>query len=178
MGIINQIFKPFLVQKHTWIKVCKTLARPILAFRSEAWTICKCDRTRITANEIKFLRRITGYTKLDKRRNKEILRELKINPVLGDIDQYRNNWEQHAQRMYRSRIPWQMTTYRPKGERSLGRPLKRWRETLTGHWGLIHDRKKNKCSRKFEYNILNLLSTRLSLLTSSVTIKPMWRHSH
>jgi hypothetical protein len=45
---------------------------------------------------MKFLRRITGYTKLDKRRNTEILRELKINPVLEDIDQYRNNWEQHA----------------------------------------------------------------------------------
>jgi hypothetical protein len=24
-------------------------------------------------------------------------------------------------------------TYRPKGEKSLGRPLKRWRETVTGH---------------------------------------------
>jgi hypothetical protein len=37
-----------------------------------------------------------------------------------------------------------MMTYRPKGKRSLGRPLKRWRETITGHWGLIHIRKKKK----------------------------------
>jgi hypothetical protein len=38
----------------------------------------KSDRTRITANEIKFLRRRAGYTKLDNKRNTETLRELKI----------------------------------------------------------------------------------------------------
>jgi hypothetical protein len=46
--------------------------------------------------------------------------------------------------MDRSRIPGQMMTYRPKGKRFFGRPLKRWRETVTGHWGLIRVRKKKK----------------------------------
>jgi hypothetical protein len=82
MGIINQIFKPSLVQKHTRIKIYKTIARPILTYGSEAWTICKIDRTRITANKMKFLRRTASYTKLDKKRDTEILRELKINSVL------------------------------------------------------------------------------------------------
>jgi hypothetical protein len=82
MGIINQIFKPSLVQKHTRIKIYKTLARPILTYGSEVWTICKSDRARITANEKKFVRRTARYTKLDKKRNTEILRELKINSVL------------------------------------------------------------------------------------------------
>jgi hypothetical protein len=133
MGIINQIFKPSLVQKHTRIKVYKTLARPIVTYGSDAWTICKSDRTRITANEMKFLRRTAGYTELDKTRNTEILRELKINSVQEHTDQYRNNWKQHVQRMDRSRIPRQVMKYRPKGKRSLGRPLKRRRETVTGH---------------------------------------------
>jgi hypothetical protein len=124
MGIIDQIFKPSLVQKHTRIKVYKTLARPILTYGSEAWTICKSDRTRIIANEMKFPRRTAGYTKLDKKRNMEIIREFKINSVLEHTDQYRNNWQQHAQRMDRSRIPRQMMTYCPKGKISLGRPLK------------------------------------------------------
>jgi hypothetical protein len=79
MGIINQIFKPSLVQKHTRIKVCKALARPILTYGSESWTICKSDRTRMAANEMKFVRRTAGYTKLDKKRNTDILREFKIN---------------------------------------------------------------------------------------------------
>jgi hypothetical protein len=133
MGIISQIFKPSLVQKHTRIKIYKTLAGPILTYGSEAWTICKSDRTRITANEMKFLRRTAGYIKSHNKRNTEILRELKINSVLEHIDQYRNNWKQHVQRMDRSRIPRQMMACRPKGKRSLGRPLERWRETVTGH---------------------------------------------
>jgi hypothetical protein len=103
MGIINQIFKPPLVQKYTRIKVYKTLATP------------------------------AGYTKLDKKINTEILRELKINSMLEHVDQYRNNCKQHVQRMDRSRIPRQMMTYRPTGKRSLGRHPKRWRETVTGH---------------------------------------------
>jgi hypothetical protein len=45
----------------------------VLSYGSEVWTICKSDRTRITANEIKFLRRTAGYTKLDKKRSMEIL---------------------------------------------------------------------------------------------------------
>jgi hypothetical protein len=126
MGIINQIFKHSLVQKHTRIKVYKTLARPILTYGSEAWTICKSDGTTITAIEMKFLR-TAGHRKLDKKRNTEILQELKINSVLEHTDQYRNNWKQHVQRMDRSRIPRQMMTCRPKGKRSLGRPLnKSW----------------------------------------------------
>jgi hypothetical protein len=108
----------------------KSLARP--TYGSEAWTVCKSDRTRITANEIKFLR-TAEYTKLHKKRNMEILRELKINSVLEHIDQYRNNWKQHVQRMDWSRIPRQMIIYRLKGKRSFRRPLKRWRETVTGH---------------------------------------------
>jgi hypothetical protein len=131
MGIINQILKPYLVQKHTRIKIYTILARSILTYGSEAWTICKSDITRIIANEMKFLRRTAGYTELDKKRNTEIVQELKINSVLEHMDQCRNNCKQHVQRMDRSRVPRQMMTCRPKGKRSLGRPLKRRRETVT-----------------------------------------------
>jgi hypothetical protein len=47
---------------------------------------------------MKFLRRTPGYTKLDKKRNTEILRELKITSVLEHTDQYRNNWKQHVRK--------------------------------------------------------------------------------
>ncbi|KAJ4440460.1 hypothetical protein ANN_08601 [Periplaneta americana] len=46
MGIINQMFKPTLVQKHTRTRIYKTLARPILCFGSEAWTIRNIDSQR------------------------------------------------------------------------------------------------------------------------------------
>jgi hypothetical protein len=122
MGIINQIFKPSLVQKHTRIKIYKTLARPVLTYGSEAWTMCNSDRTGITANEMKFLRRTAGYTKLYKKRNTEILRELKINSVLEHTDRHRNNWQQHVQRTDRSRVARQVMACRPKGKDPLEDP--------------------------------------------------------
>jgi hypothetical protein len=54
MGIINQIFKPSLDQKHIRIKVYMTPGKSVLTNGSEVWAIRKSDRTRITANEIKF----------------------------------------------------------------------------------------------------------------------------
>jgi hypothetical protein len=64
MGIINQILKPSLVQKHTLIKVYKTLARPILTYGSEARTVRKSDRIRITANEMKVFKNSSRIYKI------------------------------------------------------------------------------------------------------------------
>jgi len=47
MCIINEVLKQTLVQKHTRIRVYKTLARPVLCYGSEAWTVRKCDRSRL-----------------------------------------------------------------------------------------------------------------------------------
>jgi hypothetical protein len=40
-GVINSVFKPSFVQKHIRLQVYKTLARPVLSYGSEAWTIKK-----------------------------------------------------------------------------------------------------------------------------------------
>jgi hypothetical protein len=76
MGIINNVLKSSLVQKHTRICIYKTLAPPMLFCGSEAWTIRKSDESRITACEMKFMRRTAGYTKWDLKRNEEVLKEL------------------------------------------------------------------------------------------------------
>jgi hypothetical protein len=39
IGIINQVFKLSLVQQHTRLNIYRTLARPVLIYGSEAWTI-------------------------------------------------------------------------------------------------------------------------------------------
>jgi hypothetical protein len=55
MGMINNVLKPSLVQKHTRIHIYTTLAHPMLCYGSEAWTIQKSDERRITACEMKFV---------------------------------------------------------------------------------------------------------------------------
>jgi hypothetical protein len=39
--VINQVFKLSLVQQHTRLNIYRTLARPVLIYGSEAWTIRK-----------------------------------------------------------------------------------------------------------------------------------------
>jgi hypothetical protein len=101
LGIINQIFKPSLVSRHTRIRIYKTLARPVLAYGSEAWTIRTEDRRLISA-EIRFLRRTAGW---DYKRNEDILTELQMSLIIQFIYQYRKNWKEHVDRTSSDRIP-------------------------------------------------------------------------
>ncbi|KAJ4430105.1 hypothetical protein ANN_22315 [Periplaneta americana] len=83
MGIINTIMKPSLVQRHTRICLYKTLARPVLCYGSEEWTLREKDESRITANEMKFMRYTAGYTKWDHKRNEDVMEELQLEPSSG-----------------------------------------------------------------------------------------------
>jgi hypothetical protein len=51
--------------KKTRIKLCNTLALPVLLYGSETWTIKAIDARRITATEMKYQRRTAGYTWTD-----------------------------------------------------------------------------------------------------------------
>jgi hypothetical protein len=62
--------------------------------------------------------------------NEMIRTELNIYPVNDTIEQYRNNWLQHINRMEDTRLPKRALQYRPSGKRDLGRPKIRWRDTV------------------------------------------------
>ena len=128
MGVINRVLKPSLVQKATRVRLYKIMARPILCYGSEAWTLRKRDESRLTACEMRFMRRTAGYTKWDHKKNEDVLQELNISPVLDHIYRYQQNWKEHVSRMGSSRFPKAILKYRPNGKRSLGRPMKRWHE--------------------------------------------------
>jgi hypothetical protein len=76
----------------TRIKVYNTLALPTLLYSSENWTIKTRDATRITAAEMKYIRRGAEYTWIDHKRNTEIAKVLNITPVLDKIQDYKRNW--------------------------------------------------------------------------------------
>jgi hypothetical protein len=90
---ISNVLKPSLVQKHTCIRIYKTLARPMLCYGSEAWTIRKSDESRITACKMKFMCRTAGYTEWVLKRYKEVLKELKVEPILDYICRYQTTGE-------------------------------------------------------------------------------------
>jgi hypothetical protein len=82
---------------------------------SEIWTIKARDARRITAAEMKYLRRTTGYTWTDYKINTQIAKELKITPVLDRLLEYKRNRIQHIHRMPRNRLPRVMKHYSPTG---------------------------------------------------------------
>jgi hypothetical protein len=58
-----------------------TLALPALSYGSETWTIKARDARRITAAEMKYIRRTAGCTWTDHKTNTETATELNITPV-------------------------------------------------------------------------------------------------
>jgi hypothetical protein len=64
-------------------KVGSTL--PVLLYGSETWTIKAREARRITATEIKYMRRTAGYTWTDYETNTQITKELKITPILDKL---------------------------------------------------------------------------------------------
>jgi len=61
-GIVNNVFRPQKAFKKTRIKLYNTLALPVLLYGSETWTVKARDARRITAAEMKYMRRTAGYT--------------------------------------------------------------------------------------------------------------------
>jgi hypothetical protein len=121
------------VQRHTRLRVYNVLAKPPLVYGSEAWTAKKQDEKRLEAAEMRFVRRTAGHIILDKKRNKHILEEFQVERITTYLQQDRAQWKSHIERMTDTRWPKLITSYKPPGKRSLGRPLKRWSETVTSH---------------------------------------------
>jgi len=115
--------------KKTRIKFYNTLALPVLLYGSETWTIKARNARRITAAEMKYMRRTAGYSWTDYKTNAQIAKELKITPILDKLLEYKRNWIQHVNRMPRNRLPRVMKHYSPNGRRNHGRPLKRLLDT-------------------------------------------------
>ena len=128
-GITNNVFRPQKTLNKTRIKLYNTLALPVLLHGSETWTIKTKDARRITAAQMKYLKRTAGCTRTDYKTNTQIAKELKITPVLDNLLQYKRNWIQHVNRILRNRLPRIMKHYSPTGRRNRGRTLKRLLDT-------------------------------------------------
>jgi len=129
IGILNNVFRPQKPSKKTRIKLYNTLALQVLLYGNETWTIKAKDARRITAAEMKYMRRTAGYTWTDYKTNKQIAKGLKITPILDKLLEYKRNWMQHVNRMPCNRLPRIMKRYSPTGRRNHGRSLKRLLDT-------------------------------------------------
>ena len=63
------------------MKFYTVVARPSLLYGSETWITTKRGMTRLEAAEMRFLRSVAGYTRVDKIRSEVIRKELEISGI-------------------------------------------------------------------------------------------------
>jgi len=85
-----------------------------------------------SCREMRFLRSVTGYTRLDKIRSEDITQQLEISGIQDVRLKYKQNWINHLERMDNTRLPKYALTYKPRGRREHGRPRKRWQRVDAG----------------------------------------------
>jgi hypothetical protein len=71
------------------VKVYNILTASPLLYDCAAWTLKQRDIRRIKGAEMKFVRSTAGCTP-DHRRNEDILKELKVDPVEKELAQNKN----------------------------------------------------------------------------------------
>ena len=106
------------------MKFYEVVARPPLLYGSETWVTTKRDMTRLEAAEMRFLRSVMRYTRLDKIRNEVIRQELETSGIQDVILKYKQNWINHLERMDTTRLPKHALNYKPRGRGYCGRPRK------------------------------------------------------
>jgi len=114
------------------MKFYKIVARPSLLYSSKTLVTTQRDMTRLEAAEMRFVRSVTGYTRLDKIRSEDIRQELEISGIQEVRLKYKQNWINHLERTDNIRLPKYALTYKPRGRRDRGRPMKRWQRVDAG----------------------------------------------
>ena len=73
------------------MKFYKVVDKPTLLYGSETWVTTTRDMTRLEAAEMRFLRNVKGYTRLDKIRIEVIRKELEISGIQDAISKHKQN---------------------------------------------------------------------------------------
>ena len=95
-GIIRKYLKK--TRTDTQMKFYEVVARPSLLYGSETWVTTKRDMTCLEAAEMRFLRSVTEYTRLDKIRSEVIRKELEISGIQDVRLKYKQSWINHLER--------------------------------------------------------------------------------
>ena len=75
--------------------VIQVVARPSLLYGSDTWVTTERDITGLEAAEMRVLRSVTGYARLDKIRSEVIRKELEISGIQDVRLKYKQNWINH-----------------------------------------------------------------------------------
>ena len=119
------------VSQKTKIQIYNTIYKPTLLYGAESWPVNNKIEQKITAAEMKYLRRISNKTKRDMIRNTKIREDLKVKPITEYIETSQLKWYGHVKRMENKRLPKKIMETRMEGKRARGRPRTSWIDSIT-----------------------------------------------
>lgn len=129
---IQQLFRKCLsrsgISHQVKLAVYRTIFVPTLTYGHENWVMSERMKSRIQAAEMRVLRRIAGCRRIDKIENKVIRENLKVEPLLLQIEKSQMRWLGHVLRMGPERLVKKVWNARPTETRPKGRPRARWRD--------------------------------------------------
>jgi hypothetical protein len=130
---LSKIWSSGEISKVTKVTVYETLVLSVLLYNSETWTLKTTQQNRLRTFEMACLRRIEGVTRRDRIRNEEIRTRLGARPdIITRIQQRRLRYFGHVSRMGNDRYPKIAMNGYVHGQRSRGRPKKRWIDMIRG----------------------------------------------
>jgi hypothetical protein len=128
-GIIKRNFGKKM-SSQTKLRIHNITAKTALKYGSETWVLNKKDKQRLEAAQMRFLRPLLGYTKLDWQRNVDIRERLRVQSIVEEIQTYQRKWEEHTERMQDESPPKSALKYQSVGKRNRGHPKKSWKDQI------------------------------------------------
>ena len=125
-SINNTIIGKKEISTKTKMSIFQSIYIPTLTYGMESIPLTKAAESRITAMEMKYLRKTVNVTKRDRIRNIVIREELKQKPLIGKIEEKKLKWFGHLVRMKEDRIVKKVFEAKTDGKRSRGRPRIDW----------------------------------------------------
>ena len=122
VGMVYPLLRDRNIPRRCKIIIYQSILKPILMYGSEVWSLTANTESRLQAAEMRVLRLIMGVTRKDRMRNSRIREELKMTPLLEDIERGKPRWYGHVMRMEKERKQKKYLMWRPPGKRPVGRP--------------------------------------------------------
>ena len=116
--------------KQTKLKIVRGCIFPTAIYGCEGWTLTTADEKKINAFETKCYRRMLRIPWIEKRKNTEILKELKVGHdwLLNNIKARKLSYFGHLKR--HDSLKRQILEARLEGIRRKDRPTRRWTEDI------------------------------------------------
>ena len=89
--------------------------KPILLYGAEAWALNTRAKSKLQGVEMRVLRAIKGVTRRDRVRNLDIRGELRVEPLLEEIERIQLRLHGHVMRMTDNRLPKKYLLWQPLG---------------------------------------------------------------